>query len=142
MSSDARESIALAGVKGVEWLVEAFGCSEKSLTDPDRLGRLFEQIVSELKLTPIGAPQWHTFPVTGGVTGFWLLKESHLAIHTFPEFRSACINLFCCTWHGEPDWNRDIGPHLGSSRLRIRELSRDYAPGREVARESEKEVRV
>jgi S-adenosylmethionine decarboxylase len=30
------------------------------------------------------------------VTGVWLLSESHLAIHSFPEFRSACLNLFCC----------------------------------------------
>ena len=49
-----------------------------------------------LRLTPVAPAVWHTFPAPGGLTGFVILAESHLACHTFPEFGSICVNVFCC----------------------------------------------
>lgn len=60
------------------------------------LGDLFREIVAEMNLRPLGEPMWHRFPPPGGVTGVWLLSESHLTIHSFPEFRSIRLNVFCC----------------------------------------------
>lgn len=124
-------------MKGVEWLVEAFGCSTAVLTDTVRLRRFFNEIVGEMKLTPVAEPVWHQFPVTGGVTGIWLLRESHLTIHTFPEFQSSCINLFCCSWHGVPDWERHLASHLCASKFLVREFSRDYSPAMAPQRQRE-----
>ena len=31
-----------------------------------------------------------------GITGFWLLAESHFAVHTWPESRHVCFDLFSC----------------------------------------------
>jgi len=74
---------------GIEWLLEVFGCPGGSLRSRETLASLFQTLVSEMKLKPVGDPVWHQFP-DGGITGIWLLQESHLAIYNFPEFHSPC----------------------------------------------------
>jgi S-adenosylmethionine decarboxylase len=101
---------------GREWLVEAFGCDTGRLTSAAELQRLFSAVVEELRLHPVGEAHWHTFPAPGGVTGVWLLSESHLTVHTFPEFGSACINLFCCTPRGDWDWDSRLSALLAPRR--------------------------
>ncbi len=111
---------------GVEWLLEAFGCPVAFLCSPQRLQDLFQSIISEMQLKPLGPPSWHRFPDTGGITGFWLLQESHLAIHTFPEFQSACLNVFCCSERQALDWEKKLSELLGAKEIQIREYSRIY----------------
>jgi len=111
---------------GVEWLLEIFGCPEAILRNREVLANFFQAIVSEMQLKPVGNSVWHQFPDTGGITGFWLLQESHLAIHTFPEFQSACLNVFCCTERRPIDWNSKVSGLLGATEIRIREYLRIY----------------
>src|SRR5260370_33441840 len=82
-------------MSGIEWVVEAFGCSSQSLRDTAVLQDLFNNIIREMKLRPVGETQWHQFPGTGGITGLCLPAQTHLACHTFPEHGSLCMNLFC-----------------------------------------------
>src|ERR1700751_337806 len=92
-------------MNGIEWIVEAHGCASAALTDLRALQSLFERIIRDLNLRPIGETHWHRFPQTGGITGLCLLAESHLAVHTFPEFGSLCLNLFCCVPRAEWDFS-------------------------------------
>ena len=111
---------------GVEWLIEAFGCADVRLRDQAHLTELFESIVNRMELKPVRAPVWHRFPDTGGITGVWLLQESHLTIHTFPEYHSACINIFCCTPRPAPDWRSALFISLGATDAHAREYQRIY----------------
>lgn len=38
----------------------------------------------------------HTFLGHGGVTGVFLLAESHASYHTWPEHRLVCVDFFTC----------------------------------------------
>jgi len=111
---------------GVEWLIEAFGCADTRLRDRALLAGLFDSVVERMALKPIGDAVWHTFPETGGITGFWLLQESHLTIHTFPEYQSACINVFCCTPKQALDWRSTLARTLGATDAHVREYQRVY----------------
>ena len=111
---------------GVEWLIEAFGCAGARLRDPAQLTLLFQNIVSRMDLKPVGEPVWHQFPESGGVTGIWLLQESHLTIHTFPEYHSACINVFCCSPRQALDWRATLFAALGATDTQVREYQRIY----------------
>ena len=113
-------------MNGIEWLIEAFGCRESAICDPATLESLFKTIISEMDLHPLGDAVWHRFPDGGGVTGFWLLQESHLTIHTFPEYRSACVNVFCCTPREPLDWQHTFGELLNATDVRVRSHRRVY----------------
>lgn len=113
---------------GCEWVVEARGCDPASLTDVESLAALFEHIVAELDLHRIETPVWHRFPVTGGVTGMTILSESHLACHTFPEYGSICLNLFCCVPRAGYDFEGELARRLGAESVQVRRIDRPYHP--------------
>jgi S-adenosylmethionine decarboxylase len=115
------------GAGGVEWVLEAFDCDPARLRDLAALGALVDDLVATLALRPVAPAQWHQFPDPGGVTGLVLLAESHLALHTFPEHASLCLNLFCCVPRAEWDWAGGLARHVGAGDVRVRRLARRYA---------------
>src|SRR5829696_3443046 len=105
---------AVDSTGGCEWVVEAHGCDPALLSDISKLEQVFSRIIEEASLHPIAPPVWHKFPGAGGVTGLALLSESHLACHTFPEYGSVCLNLFCCRPRPQWDFERRLKEMLGA----------------------------
>ena len=111
---------------GVEWVVEAHGCETAKLADLQALQALFAALVGELGLHPVGDGNWHQFPGARGITGLQLLEESHLACHTFPEFGSLCLNVFCCRPRGPADFESLLKEQFNASRVHVRQIERPY----------------
>ncbi len=63
-------------------------------TSPEVLRSQFQEILENVGYTILNHIEHH-FPVKG-YTCLWLLAESHLAIHTFPEKQSSYIELSGC----------------------------------------------
>jgi S-adenosylmethionine decarboxylase len=113
---------------GREWIIDAHGCDPAALGDLGRLSALVARLIAELALTPVLAPVWHRFPSPGGITGVVVLAESHVACHTFPEFGSICVNVFCCRPRPDVDLAAVMAQVLGATRTRVRSIERTYGP--------------
>ena len=98
-----------------------------------RLRRVFARAIGELDLRVVGEQHWHKFPGEGGATGLAMLTESHLACHTYPEFRVATFNLYCSRERPEWPWAERLGEMLGATEVSVRSVSRE-APGSPGAR--------
>jgi S-adenosylmethionine decarboxylase len=114
---------------GTEWLVDAEGCSAEALRDIETIRRVCDRVLRDLALQVVGEPQWHQFPQPGGVTGVYLLTESHLACHTYPETGIATFNLYCCKTRPEWRWEERLTELLGATRVRVRFAARGDDPG-------------
>jgi len=123
-ASVARPDTTPRVAPGREWIVDAYGCDPAALRDLGQLGRLIDRLIVDLSLTPIGPRRWHTFPPPGGITGFVLLAESHIACHTFPEFGSICVNVFCCRPRPDLDARALMHEVLGATETHLRCLER------------------
>ena len=112
---------------GHEWLIDAEGCSAERLCDLQTLRQLCDRIIIDLDLHVIGQGVWHQFPSPGGVTGLFLLSESHLACHTYPETRLATFNLYCCRPRPAWAWQERLTATLGASRVTTQLITRGDA---------------
>lgn len=63
-------------------------------TNPIKLKSTFEKLLIDSGFNIINFTE-HFFPVKG-YTCIWLLGESHLAIHTFPESKKSYIQISSC----------------------------------------------
>jgi S-adenosylmethionine decarboxylase len=118
---------------GKEWVVDATGCEPDSLRDLPRVQDIVALLVSELRLTVVGTPQWHVFPGEAGVTGLVLLAESHVAVHTFPELGLATFNLYCCRPRAPWPWESRLASLLGAQAVTVRSFDRGAAAASAVA---------
>lgn len=108
-------------------MVDAQGGDPARLASVDVLTRLFDAMIHDLGLHVVGEPRWHVFPTTGGITGLYLLAESHLTVHTFPEHGSLCLNLFCCRPRPEWPFADRLREFVGATAVTVRSAERVYA---------------
>ncbi len=78
-------------------LVEFYECSSDILNDVSIIENHMVDAAKEAGATVINSTFHHFSPF--GVSGVVVIQESHLAIHTWPEYRYAAVDLFTC---GEP----------------------------------------
>jgi S-adenosylmethionine decarboxylase len=109
---------------GTEWLIDASGCDAAALADLDRLREVFQRVIHDLNLNVLGEIAWHQFDHPGGVSGLAMLSESHLSCHTYPEFRAATFNLYCCRNRAAWPWETALKEMLGATEVHVRVFQR------------------
>jgi len=111
-------------IVGTEWLIEAFDCEAETLRDVETLREVFDRIISELELKIVGEAHWHKFAGEGGATGLLMLTESHLACHTYPEYKIATFNLYCCRTRPTWNWEKNLMEILGAKTVNVQTIER------------------
>jgi S-adenosylmethionine decarboxylase len=66
----------------------------KQLERIESLKPLFDEIVKECDLHVVSETGFQFEPI--GATYVYVLSESHMSIHTYPENNSAYMDIFCC----------------------------------------------
>ena len=64
------------------------------VTDPDKLVEKLSELLEVSGYTVLNFVEHHFEPE--GYTSLWLLSESHLALHTFPEKQKSYLELSGC----------------------------------------------
>jgi S-adenosylmethionine decarboxylase len=108
---------------GIEWLVDAHDCAPAKLRDRAVVLGLLDRIVAAMALHVVSTTV-HVFPGAGGVTALYLLSESHLTVHTFPETGIATLNAYCCRPRAPVPWRALLGELLGAAGVTVTEHRR------------------
>ncbi len=75
-------------------LVEFFGCEPQVMNDVAKIETAMVDAAAKAGATVINSTFHHFSPY--GVSGVVVIQESHLAIHTWPEYGYAAVDLFTC----------------------------------------------
>ncbi|MBI5710607.1 MAG: S-adenosylmethionine decarboxylase [Candidatus Eisenbacteria bacterium] len=85
---------------GPHLVFDGYGCPARRLGDLGRLYALLDRLPDQIKMTKIMPPYVfrHGSPdgVAGGLSGFVLIAESHISIHTFPGRHFVNVDVFSC----------------------------------------------
>ena len=79
---------------GTHLVLELKDCRAKFLNDTKRIEETMLAAAREAKATIVGS-QFHKFSPYG-VSGMVVIAESHLSIHTWPEYGYAAVDIFTC----------------------------------------------
>ena len=87
---------------GPHLTLDLYGCNRRKLSDIEFVNKLLDVMPGNIGMTKIMPPHcfWYdgkreSFD-KGGVSGFVIISESHISIHTFPEQRYASVDIFSC----------------------------------------------
>ena len=80
---------------GTHLLADFYGIAPDQLTDCAHIDALL-RAGAEAAGARILHSHFHSFGEAMGVTGVVLLAESHISIHTWPEFGFAAADIFMC----------------------------------------------
>ncbi len=108
---------------GRQILAEFYNCDSEALKDEKYIGEAMVQACIEGKATVV-THTFHSFSPFG-VSGVVVIAESHVAIHTWPEYNYAAVDIFTCGETIEPWVLFDfLKEKLGSSHVSQMELKR------------------
>ena len=79
---------------GYQILIDLYDCDYEKMEDLDYIKNMMKGL-SEVLGTTIRDEAFHKFSPYG-ISGVLIIAESHLAIHTWPDYKYAGIDLFTC----------------------------------------------
>lgn len=79
---------------GTHLLLELRDCNPKTITDLEYVQESLKNAALEAKATIVEVA-FHEFSPFG-ISGMVVIAESHLAIHTWPEYGYAAVDIFTC----------------------------------------------
>lgn len=103
---------------------ELYGCDPELLMDEDYLTKVVYEAVNEGGFTLLDVKTWKIGP---GISVIAIILESHIAIHTWPEYSFATVDVYTCGSRGDPFKSFEyIVKMLKTKNYTMRFSRRDY----------------
>ncbi len=104
---------------GFHLLTEFYGCGHGILNDVGKIRNLMDEAAT-VSGASIVESIFHRFN-PHGVSGVVVIAESHLAIHTWPEYGYAAVDFFTCgdtvdPWKAYDSLKKGLAPHSTSTK--------------------------
>ena len=103
-------------------IIDGYGSNSETLQSEEFIYQLLDQYPAEIGMTKVASP--YVFRYMGGsksedwgISGFVIIAESHISIHTFVERRFVNMDIFSCK-----DFNADQAIKDLTSRLQLTEI--------------------
>ncbi len=81
-------------------VIDGRDCDPARLSDPETVRTFLDEFPDRIRMTKITPPAVYTYrgptPEDWGVSGFVIIAESHISVHTFPDRGYVNIDVFSC----------------------------------------------
>jgi S-adenosylmethionine decarboxylase len=110
---------------GYHLMMELYGCDQEKINSRRFLQQVVKNAVKKVGLINLGS-RFHQFDPQG-VTGFTLLAQSHISLHTWPEFGYLVLDIFTCGDQSQADQLADhFLKRLRPARINRQVLRKGY----------------
>ena len=114
-------------------VVDGYATNRERLSDVDLVRRFLDEHPEAIGMTKMIPPQVYTYSgemsADWGVSGFVLIAESHISVHTFPDRGYINVDVFSCREFDAEASRREIEATFGLDDAKIWLLERgiDYS---------------
>lgn len=126
---------------GVHLMLDGYGCDRSRLESEEFIYRFLEEFPDDIGMTKIMQPCVLKYSDADssecGVSGFVLIAESHVSVHTFPESGYVSIDIFSCKSFDIGMAEREIAERFNIARVEKNVLDRgvEYPRDTDLVRE-------
>jgi len=114
-------------------IIDGYSGNSDILQSEEFIYQLLDQYPAEIGMTKIAPPYVLRYvgakPEEWGVSGFVLIAESHISIHTFVEQRYVHIDVFSCKDFDAGQAIKDLSDRLQLTAVKTYLLDRTVSPG-------------
>ncbi len=113
---------------GPHLMLDLQECNPDVLVDMAGLRSLLRNLPSKIGMTRISEPELLEYKdkwaETPGITGFVILAESHISLHTFPDSLMVFVDIFSCRNFDTRSTQRFLVDFFGSKKPVVRMAKR------------------
>lgn len=110
---------------GYHLMLELFECDTEKINSHRILRQIVKTAVKQVGLTNLGS-RFHQFKPQG-VTGFTLLAQSHISLHSWPEYGYLVLDIFTCGDENQANQLADrILARVGAGEVKRRVVRKGY----------------
>jgi S-adenosylmethionine decarboxylase len=131
-------------------VIDGLGCDAAQIADPEHVRQFLDAYPDAIHMTKITPPAVYTYKgpkaEDWGVSGFVIIAESHISVHTFPDRGYVNIDVFSCKEFNAEQAIEEIRGQFSMTEVKSWVLDRglehlDPVTAKEVVEEEREAVR-